>query len=47
MTVGAMISTLCEKQLGVRCRQKVNGRAATSFALTDLGKMVMSELGID
>ena len=47
MTVGAMISTLCEKQLGVRCRQKVNGRMATSFALTDLGKMVMSELGID
>ena len=47
MTVGAMISTLCEKQLGVRCRQKVNGRVATSFALTDLGKTVMSELGID
>ena len=47
MTVGAMISTLCEKQLGVRCRQKVNGRTATSFALTDLGKTVMSELGID
>ena len=47
MTVGAMISTLCEKKLGVRCRQKVNGRMATSFKLTDLGKMVMSELGID
>ena len=47
MTVGAMISTLCEKKLGVRCRQKVNGRVATSFALTDLGKTVMSELGID
>lgn len=47
MTVGAMISTLCEKKLGVRCRQKVNGRTATSFALTDLGKTIMSELGID
>ena len=47
MTVGAMISTLCEKKLGVRCRQKVNGRVATSFALTDLGKTVISELGID
>lgn len=47
MTVGAMISTLCEKRLGVRCRQKVNGRMATSFKLTDLGKMVVSELGID
>ena len=46
MTVGAMISTLCEKKLGVRCRQKVNGRMATSFKLTDLGKMVVSELGI-
>lgn len=47
MTVGAMISTLCEKKLGVRCRQKVNGRMTTSFKLTDLGKMVASELGID
>lgn len=46
MTVGAMISTLCEKKLGVRCRQKVNGRMATSFKLTDLGKMIASELGI-
>lgn len=46
MTVGAMISTLCEKKLGVRCRQKVNGRMATSFKLTDLGKMVISELGV-
>ena len=47
MTVGAMISTLCEKQLGERCRQRVNGRMTTSFKLTDLGKTVMSELGID
>lgn len=46
MTVGAMISTLCEKKLGVRSKTKVNGRKCTSFALTDLGKKVASELGV-
>lgn len=45
MTVGAMISTLCEKQLGERCRQKVNGRMATSFKLTELGQKIAAELG--
>lgn len=47
MTVGAMISTICEKKLGVRCRQKVNGRMATSFKLTDLGKKIAWEMGIN
>lgn len=47
MTVGAMISTLCEKQLGVRCRQKVNGRMATSFKLTELGQKIAAELGVE
>lgn len=47
MTVGAMISTLCEKQLGERCRQKVNGRMATSFKLTELGQKIAAELGVE
>lgn len=42
MTVGAMISTLCEKGLGIRAKQKVNGRKCTSFELTDLGKTVFA-----
>lgn len=46
MTVGAMISTLCEKNLGTRGKQRVNGKKCTSFALTDLGKAVAAELGL-
>lgn len=42
MTVGAMISTLCEKGLGIRGKQKVNGRKCTSFELTDLGMKVFA-----
>lgn len=42
MTVGAMISTLCEKGLGFRAKQKVNGRKCTSFGLTDLGMKVFA-----
>lgn len=44
MTVGAMVSTLCEKGLGIRVRQKVNGRTATSFELTTKGKLIAGEL---
>lgn len=47
MTVGAMISTLCEKKLGARCRQKVDGRMATSFKLTELGQKMAAELGVE
>ena len=47
MTVGAMISTLCEKGLGTRCKQRVNGKKATSFALTENGKLVAAELGLN
>lgn len=47
MTVGAMISTLCEKKLGARCRQKVDGRMATSFKLTELGQKIAAELGVE
>lgn len=46
MTVGAMISTLCEKNLGTRGKERVNGRKCTSFALTELGKMVAKDLGL-
>lgn len=46
MTVGAMISTLCEKGLGTRCKERIGGRKATSFALTGLGKVIAAELGL-
>ena len=47
MTVGAMISTLCEKGLGTRCKQRVNGKKATSFELTESGKQAAAELGLN
>lgn len=47
MTVGAMISTLCEKGLGSRGKDRVNGRKCTSFALTAMGKQVAAELGLN
>ena len=46
MTVGAMISTLCEKGLGVRSKGRVNGRKCTAFELTELGKKVAAGLGL-
>lgn len=46
MTVGAMISTLCEKGLGTRGKNRVNGRKCTSFALTDWGKAIAKDLGL-
>jgi DNA-binding MarR family transcriptional regulator len=45
MTVGAMISTICEKGLGVRSKDRMNGKKCTSFVLTELGKMVARDLG--
>lgn len=42
MTVGAMISTICEKGLGVRADNRVNGKKCKSFALTELGKQVFA-----
>lgn len=42
MTVGAMISTICEKRLGVRADNRVNGKKCKSFALTELGKQVFA-----
>lgn len=44
MTVGAMVSTLCEKGLAIRTRQKVNGRTATSFELTIKGKLIAGDI---
>lgn len=46
MTVGAMVSTLREKGLLTVGVQRVNGRKAKYFALTDLGKKVVTELGL-
>lgn len=46
MTVGAMISTICEKGLGSRGKEKVNGRKATFFVLTEKGKQVARTLGL-
>ena len=46
MTVGAMVSTLCEKGLGTRGKDRVNGRKCTSFALTEMGKQVAIEVGL-
>jgi hypothetical protein len=46
MTVGAMISTICEKGLGKRGKDRINGRKCTSFALSELGKMVAKDLGL-
>ena len=46
MTVGAMISTLCEKDLGLRTTCRRESRKCVSFELTDLGKAVAKELGL-
>lgn len=46
MTVGAMISTLCEKGLGTRATERREGRKCTSFALTETGKLVAAEVGL-
>lgn len=46
MTVGAMISTLREKDLLTVGVERVNGRKAKFFELTDLGKKVAAELGL-
>lgn len=49
MTVGAMISTICEKGLGTRAanRKGPRGGKCTSFALTEMGKQVAAELGLN
>lgn len=49
MTVGAMVSTLCEKGLAYRSREKVNGRMATYMGLEELGRKVAvaANLGLE
>lgn len=47
MTTGAMISTICEKGLANRATDRVNGRKATFMVLTELGKEVAAELGLN
>lgn len=47
MTVGAMISTLCEKDLGIRTTCRRGNRKCVSFELTELGQLVAKELGLN
>lgn len=47
MTVGAMISTLCEKGLANRAKDRVNGKKCTSFGLTEIGQAVAIDLGLN
>lgn len=47
MTVGAMISTLCEKKLGFRTRDTSRKGKPIAFSLTELGRKVAGELGLD
>lgn len=44
MTVGAMISTLREKDLIFVAVEKVNGKKSKYFGFTELGQMVLEEL---
>lgn len=46
MTVGAMISTLCEKNIGARTKERREGRKCTGFSLTELGKKIATKLGL-
>lgn len=47
MTTGAMISTICEKGLANRAVDRINGRKSTFMVLTELGKKVAAELGLN
>lgn len=47
MTVGAMVSTLCEKGLMVRGKMRVNKHLATYIELTELGKTVFTGWGLE
>lgn len=47
MTVGAMISTLCEKGIGRRFKERINNRKCTCFELTELGQKVAEQLGLE
>lgn len=47
MAVGAMISTICEKGLANRATDRINGRKATFMVLTEMGKKVAADLGLN
>lgn len=47
MAVGAMVSTLKEKDLIYVMTERVNGHKAKYFGLTDAGKQVAKELGLE
>jgi DNA-binding MarR family transcriptional regulator len=47
MTVGAMISTLCEKGLGMRATNRRENRKCVSFQLTELGQKIAKNLGLE
>ena len=46
MTVGAMVSTLCEKGIAYREKAKVNNRTCTYMGLTEIGQAVAIDLGL-
>lgn len=46
MTVGAMISTICEKGLAVRSKEERDGRKCVAFELTDAGLAVWDAMGL-
>lgn len=46
MTVGAMISTLCEKGLAERAKERRDKRMVTSFSLTEDGRKIWKAIGL-
>lgn len=46
MTIGAMISTLCEKGLAVRTKERVENRKVMVFSFTPSGVELATELGL-
>lgn len=52
MTIGAMVSTLCEKGLAIRTKDRLTdattgkSRKSTTFQLTEKGKEIAKELGL-
>ena len=47
MTVGAMISTLREKNLIYVAQDHINGKKAKYFGFTEVGKMIAQKLGLN
>ena len=47
MTVGAMISTLCEKGIAYRGKDRINNRTCTYMGLTEIGQAVAIDLGLN